>query len=226
MGHGIGLIGLDRTGPIESFVPPIAFAILFGLSMDYEVFLMSRIREEHIHGKNTRDSGQRRRRRDRPGRVRRRDHHVGGVHRLPADAGSHQQGVRPAARGGHPHGRADHAAHRRARAAQLLGEKSWYMPRWLDKILPEHHDRAADRATAGRGCRRPRDRRPRPELAAGVARLRRAPPPLSVLVVQGAPEPGAEEATSQTASAANAAASEMSALRSSDATMGAAAGSR
>jgi RND superfamily putative drug exporter len=53
MGHGMGIIGLDRTGPIESFVPPIAFAILFGLSMDYEVFLMSRIREEHVHGSNT-----------------------------------------------------------------------------------------------------------------------------------------------------------------------------
>src|SRR6185437_6569605 len=35
------------------FVPPIAFAILFGLSMDYEVFLMSRIREEHVHGSDT-----------------------------------------------------------------------------------------------------------------------------------------------------------------------------
>ena len=34
-------------------MPPIAFAILFGLSMDYEVFLMSRIREEHVHGKDT-----------------------------------------------------------------------------------------------------------------------------------------------------------------------------
>jgi RND superfamily putative drug exporter len=53
LGHGMGIIGLDRTGPIESFIPPIAFAILFGLSMDYEVFLMSRIREEHIHGENT-----------------------------------------------------------------------------------------------------------------------------------------------------------------------------
>ena len=52
-GYGMGLIGLDRTGPIESFVPPIAFAILFGLSMDYEVFLMSRIREEHVHGEDT-----------------------------------------------------------------------------------------------------------------------------------------------------------------------------
>ena len=52
-GYGMGIIGLDRTGPIESFVPPIAFAILFGLSMDYEVFLMSRIREEHVHGEDT-----------------------------------------------------------------------------------------------------------------------------------------------------------------------------
>jgi RND superfamily putative drug exporter len=55
-GHLLGLTGLDRTGPIETFVPPIAFAILFGLSMDYMVFLMSRIREEHVHGLNTRDA--------------------------------------------------------------------------------------------------------------------------------------------------------------------------
>jgi RND superfamily putative drug exporter len=53
-GHLLNLTGLDRTGPIETFVPPIAFAILFGLSMDYMVFLMSRIREEHVHGLQTR----------------------------------------------------------------------------------------------------------------------------------------------------------------------------
>ena len=34
-GYLFGLTGLDMTGPIETFVPPIAFAILFGLSMDY-----------------------------------------------------------------------------------------------------------------------------------------------------------------------------------------------
>ena len=47
-GWGAGLIGLDRTGPIETFLPVIVFAILFGLSMDYEVFLVSRIREEYV----------------------------------------------------------------------------------------------------------------------------------------------------------------------------------
>ncbi|MCC6831348.1 MAG: MMPL family transporter [Thermoleophilia bacterium] len=55
-GYLLGLTGLDVTGPIETFVPPIAFAILFGLSMDYEVFLMSRIREEHVHGLPTREA--------------------------------------------------------------------------------------------------------------------------------------------------------------------------
>jgi RND superfamily putative drug exporter len=49
-GWGASLIGLDTTGPIESFLPVIVFAILFGLSMDYEVFLVSRIREEYVHG--------------------------------------------------------------------------------------------------------------------------------------------------------------------------------
>jgi RND superfamily putative drug exporter len=56
--HGVGLplIGLDRTGPIESFLPVIVFAILFGLSMDYEVFLVSRIREEYTHGDTPREA--------------------------------------------------------------------------------------------------------------------------------------------------------------------------
>lgn len=45
-GWGKNLIGLQQTGPIVAFVPMLMFAILFGLSMDYEVFLLSRIREE------------------------------------------------------------------------------------------------------------------------------------------------------------------------------------
>jgi RND superfamily putative drug exporter len=42
----LSLIGESRTGPIQAFLPVIVFAILFGLSMDYEVFLVSRIYEE------------------------------------------------------------------------------------------------------------------------------------------------------------------------------------
>jgi RND superfamily putative drug exporter len=45
-GWGADLIGVERTGPIISFFPIFLFAIVFGLSMDYEVFLMSRIHEE------------------------------------------------------------------------------------------------------------------------------------------------------------------------------------
>jgi RND superfamily putative drug exporter len=46
-GWGGALIGLETTVPIVSFIPMFLFAILFGLSMDYEVFLLSRVREEY-----------------------------------------------------------------------------------------------------------------------------------------------------------------------------------
>jgi putative drug exporter of the RND superfamily len=48
-GWGASIIGIDNTGPIISFFPVFLFAIVFGLSMDYEVFLMSRIHEEWEH---------------------------------------------------------------------------------------------------------------------------------------------------------------------------------
>ncbi len=42
------VVGVHRAGPIEPFMPMMLFAVLFGLSMDYEVFLVSRIREEYL----------------------------------------------------------------------------------------------------------------------------------------------------------------------------------
>ena len=51
-GWGINLVGVDQTGPIESFLPMMLFAVLFGLSMDYEVFLVSRIREEYLNSRD------------------------------------------------------------------------------------------------------------------------------------------------------------------------------
>ena len=52
-GHLAGLFG-DATGPIESFLPIMVFAVVFGLSMDYEVFLVSRMHEEWVHTKDAR----------------------------------------------------------------------------------------------------------------------------------------------------------------------------
>ena len=46
-GWGLGFLGLGDPSPIESWAPMMLFAIVFGLSMDYEVFLLSRIREEY-----------------------------------------------------------------------------------------------------------------------------------------------------------------------------------
>ena len=54
--HGYGsraIWGLPATGAITNWVPLIAFAFLYGLSMDYEVFILTRIREEHDHGTPT-----------------------------------------------------------------------------------------------------------------------------------------------------------------------------
>ncbi|MBN9623752.1 MAG: MMPL family transporter, partial [Actinobacteria bacterium] len=48
LGWGSSLIGLDHSIPIVSFVPLLMFAILFGLSMDYEVFLMTQMKEHFV----------------------------------------------------------------------------------------------------------------------------------------------------------------------------------
>jgi RND superfamily putative drug exporter len=135
-GYLLGAVGLDRTGPIETFVPPIAFAILFGLSMDYMVFLMSRIREEHVHGLRTREAV---------------EHGIAAIGRvvvaaalimgtvfaafiLTSDRVSKEFGLLLA-----------FAILTDALVVKMtlvpafltmLGERSWYMPAWLDRLLP------------------------------------------------------------------------------------------
>src|SRR5215207_1457593 len=135
-GHLLGLTGLDRTGPIETFVPPIAFAILFGLSMDYMVFIMSRIREEHVHGLAMREAV---------------EHGISAIGRvvvaaalimgtvfaafvLTADRISKEFGILLAV-----------AIITDALVVRMtlvpafltwMGERAWYMPRWLDRLLP------------------------------------------------------------------------------------------
>jgi RND superfamily putative drug exporter len=53
-GWGGGIIDIGRNGPVEAFLPVMLLAILFGLSMDYQVFLVSRMHEEWSH---THDNG-------------------------------------------------------------------------------------------------------------------------------------------------------------------------
>jgi putative drug exporter of the RND superfamily len=136
-GHLLSLTGLDRTGPIETFVPPIAFAILFGLSMDYMVFLMSRIREEHVHGLRCREAV---------------EHGIAAIGRvvvaaalimgtvfaafiLTADRISKEFGILLAIAI-----LTDALIVRMTLVPAfltLLGERAWYIPRWLDRILPD-----------------------------------------------------------------------------------------
>jgi RND superfamily putative drug exporter len=55
-GFGASLLGVDSGVPIVSFIPVMLFAILFGLSMDYNVFLLSRVHEAYNEGDGPRDS--------------------------------------------------------------------------------------------------------------------------------------------------------------------------
>jgi putative drug exporter of the RND superfamily len=161
-GYLMGLTGLDRTGPIETFVPPIAFAILFGLSMDYMVFLMSRIREEHVHGLKTREAV---------------EHGIAAIGRvviaaavimgtvfaafiLTADRISKEFGLLLAVAI-----LTDALIVRMTLVPAfltLLGEKSWYIPRWLDRLLPNitiepPHDGTAPYPVAEPVAERPRE---------------------------------------------------------------------
>ncbi len=51
-----GLLGVDKPGPIMAMLPILLIGILFGLAMDYEVFLVSRMREEYVHGASPLDA--------------------------------------------------------------------------------------------------------------------------------------------------------------------------
>ncbi|RZU54516.1 RND superfamily putative drug exporter [Krasilnikovia cinnamomea] len=55
-GHGASLLGVQAPGYVEVFLPLFLFCILFGLSMDYEVFLLTAVRRAHLDGYSTKDA--------------------------------------------------------------------------------------------------------------------------------------------------------------------------
>ena len=133
------LFGVEQSLPIVSFIPMMMFAILFGLSMDYEVFLLSRVREEYLRTGDARSSVPAGLAADRA------RHHVGRAHhdlRVPQlrargradreDDGprSRDRGVRR--RHDHPHGaraRDDGAARRRELVAAQVARPAPPAPR-------------------------------------------------------------------------------------------------
>jgi RND superfamily putative drug exporter len=147
-GWGAGLIGLHETVPIVSFVPLMMFAILFGLSMDYEVFLLSEIQE------HWRDSGDARR------SVIDGIAHTGrvitaaalimvavfGSFVLNADPTIKQFGLGMAV------AVAVDATLVRCLLVPavmvLLGRRSWWLPAWLDRVLPHMDIEGTARPTA------------------------------------------------------------------------------
>jgi RND superfamily putative drug exporter len=135
-GWGINLIGLDNTGPTASYLPVIVLSILFGLSMDYEVFLASRIREEYVATGDARTAI---------------TDGVGAVGRVIVAAALIMGAVfwafvltddRTVKSFGVGLGVAILVDALLVRMVlvpavmQLLGDRAWYMPRWLDRLLP------------------------------------------------------------------------------------------
>ena len=129
-------IGLDVAGPTESFIPIMVMSILFGLSMDYEVFLVSRIREEYVRTGDAR------------GAVRT---GVGAIGKVIVAAGiimgvvfwafvlGDDRTVKAFGVGLGVAILVDALVVRMVlvpAVMHLLGRRAWYIPRWLDRALP------------------------------------------------------------------------------------------
>ena len=130
------LVGVDRPGPVLSFLPIMATGILYGLAMDYQVFLGASMREDHVHGASAREA------------IRTGFHHaslvvvaapsimvaVFGGFVLGDDTTIRQFGFALSAGI-----LIDAFLIRMTLMPALLhiaGDRAWWLPRWLDRILP------------------------------------------------------------------------------------------
>ena len=117
-------------------MPIIVIGIVFGLAMDYQVFLVTRMREAYVHGADGAGRGRRRVPAQRPGGHRRRD--------------DHDLGLRGFMLAGRPADQVDRLRARRGvffdafvvrmvlipAVMYLLGDAAWWLPTWLDRLLP------------------------------------------------------------------------------------------
>jgi RND superfamily putative drug exporter len=148
-GWGDSLLGVGREGPIEAWIPIMLFAVIFGLSMDYEVFLLSRIREEYDR---THDNG------------------TAVANGLAVTARvitaaaaimfcvfisfvlGDDRGLKMFGFGLAMAVLLDATVVRLVlvpATMELLGDRNWWLPRWLDRILPVVHVEAEPEVVAG-----------------------------------------------------------------------------
>jgi RND superfamily putative drug exporter len=151
-GWGADLLHVTRTGPVISFMPIILMGVLFGLAMDYQVFLVSRMREDYVHA-----------RRGAGGHAShsRRDIAIGAVRSgftasarvvtaaaiimfavFAAFVPEGDSSIKPIALGLAVGIAVDAFLVRMTlvpAVMTLLGDNAWWMPRWLERILP-HFD--------------------------------------------------------------------------------------
>ncbi|MGO3886938.1 MAG: MMPL family transporter, partial [Mycetocola sp.] len=136
MGIGADLLHVSQLGPVISFMPIILMGVLFGLAMDYEVFLVSRMREEYVHGRNARDAVL---------------HGFTGSAKVVTAAAvimfavfaafvpEGDSSIKPIALGLAVGIFVDAFIIRMTLVPAvlvLLGDRAWWLPRWLDRLLP------------------------------------------------------------------------------------------
>ncbi|MFK4835698.1 MMPL family transporter [Microbacterium sp. ZW T2_14] len=151
-GWGAELLHVDRTGPVISFMPIILMGVLFGLAMDYQVFLVSRMREDYVHARRAAAGHSTRSRRDIAlGAVRSgftasaRVVTAAAIIMFAVFAAFVPEGdasIKPIALGLAVGIAVDAFLVRMTlvpAVMALLGDKAWWIPRWLDRILP-HFD--------------------------------------------------------------------------------------
>jgi RND superfamily putative drug exporter len=135
-GWGASALGLDHTMPVISFMPIVLMGVLFGLAMDYEVFLVSRMREDYVHGGDARAAI--------------RSGFTASAVVVTAAATimfsvfaafvpEGDVNIKPIALGLASGVFVDAFVVRMTlvpAVLQLLGDRAWHMPRWLDRVLP------------------------------------------------------------------------------------------
>ncbi|MFZ4843363.1 MMPL family transporter [Mycetocola saprophilus] len=136
LGWAADLFNVHQTGPVISFMPILLMGVLFGLAMDYEVFLVARMREEYVHGATAKQAIER--------------GFTGSAKVVTAAAiimiavfaafiPEGDNNIKPIALGLAVGVAVDAFIVRMMlvpAVLALLGDRAWKMPRWLDKILP------------------------------------------------------------------------------------------